>query len=156
MTLPGLGSFPRSMPHDCVRERAPQCTQRSPKLVFSRLTEVTNTTVPAGTTTDAAEPAGRISLVLLGRFLLGAPFEAGAVGPDAVHDDGDLAHYGDLGLLGSDALYQPGAPRLERRPALGSVQQHVGSFEQICSQQPVAPFRDAAINVRPVICLIHR
>ena len=32
------------------------------RLVFSRLTEVTNTTVPTGTTTDAAEPAGRISL----------------------------------------------------------------------------------------------
>ena len=31
MTLPGSGSFPRSVPHDCVRGRAPQRTQRSPR-----------------------------------------------------------------------------------------------------------------------------
>jgi len=30
------------------------------KLAFSRLTEVTDTTVPAGTTTGAADAAGRI------------------------------------------------------------------------------------------------
>ena len=37
---------------------------------FSRLTEVTVTTVPAGTTTDAANTAGRISHLLSHLFLL--------------------------------------------------------------------------------------
>jgi hypothetical protein len=65
---------------------------------FSRFTEVAITTVPAGTSTGPAEPAGRISTVRL-NGLLCSPLERGAVGPDAVQDDGDLAGDRDLGLL---------------------------------------------------------
>jgi len=69
------------------------------ELVFSRNTEVIDTTVPAGTTTDAAQPAGRISSFLLSRLLLHSPLEAGTVGPDAVQDDGDLAGDRDFAFL---------------------------------------------------------
>ena len=39
---------------------ASTCWSKSEVLVFSRLTEVTDTTVPAGTQTGAADLAGRI------------------------------------------------------------------------------------------------
>jgi hypothetical protein len=63
--------------------------------------------------------------------LFGPPLEAGAVGPDAMQDNGVLACDGDLGLLGADPLHQPGAPVLQGRPTFGSVQQHAGRLEQV-------------------------
>ena len=80
---------------------ASSCAAKCKKFVFSRNIEVTITTVPAGTTTGAADTAGPDLVVLL-RHLLLAPFEAGAVGPDAVQDDGNLASDCNLGLFGAD------------------------------------------------------
>ncbi len=51
---------------------------------FSRNNEVTDITVPAGTTTGAADAAHRIRFIPLGHLLLRPPFEAGPVGPDAM------------------------------------------------------------------------
>ena len=45
--------------------------------------------------------------------LFGSPLEAGAVGPDAMHDDGNLASDGDFGLFGANPLHQPGSPSLQ-------------------------------------------
>ncbi len=64
-----------------------------------------------------------------------------------MQDNGDLARYSDLGLLGSDPFHQPRAPGLQCRPALGPVQEHAGDLEQVCPQQTVTPFRDAAVDV---------
>ena len=52
--------------------------------------------------------------------------ELGAVSPDAVQDDGDLARNSHFRLFGANALHQPCSPCLERGPALGPVQQHAG------------------------------
>jgi hypothetical protein len=65
---------------------ASSCAAKCKKFAFSRNIEVTITAVPTGTTTGAADPA-RPDLNVLLRNLLRAPFEAGAVGPDAVLDD---------------------------------------------------------------------
>ncbi len=47
---------------------------------------------------------------------------------------GDWGPDDDLGLLGADPLDQPGAPCLQGRPALGSVQQHARGLEQVSPQ----------------------
>jgi hypothetical protein len=95
--------------------------QRSAKkFAFNRNIEVTITTVPTGTTTGAADPAGPDLDVPLRNLLL-ASFEAGAVGPDAVHDDGDRASDRNLGLLDADTLHQSNAPRFQCRQTLGPV-----------------------------------
>jgi len=78
----------------------------------SRLTEVTVTTVPAGTAPALRSPHAGSQIVLSSAFH--SPLEAGAVGPNTVKDDGDLAGNGDLGLLGTDPLHQPDAPSLQR------------------------------------------
>lgn len=83
---------------------ASTCAAGCEEVAASRLTEVTDTAVPAGTTTGAAEPAGPDPDELLRRLLL-APFEAGPVGPDAMQDDGNLAGDCDFGLLSADALH---------------------------------------------------
>ena len=125
---------------------ASSCAAKCKKFAFSRLIEVTITTVPAGTSTGAADRAGRICCAVTPIFSC-APLEAGPVGPDAVQDDGDLASDRNLGLLGADTLHQPNAPRFQCRPTLRPVQQDACGLEQIGPQQPVAPFRDAAIVV---------
>src|SRR6185437_8688881 len=71
-----------------------------------------------------------------------APFEDGAVGPDAMEDDGKLACDRDLRFLQADAFYEADAPCLQGRPSFRSVQQHAGCFEEIGSEQPITPFRD--------------
>lgn len=62
---------------------ASSCAAKFRSSVFSRNIEVTITTVPAGTVTGAADPAGPDLVCCLCHFLL-TPFEACAVGPDAV------------------------------------------------------------------------
>jgi hypothetical protein len=95
--------------------------QRSAKkFAFNRNIEVTITTVPTGTTTGAADPAGPDLDVPLRNLLL-ASFEAGAVGPDAVPDDGDRASNHNPGLLGADVFNQSNAPRFQCRPTLGPM-----------------------------------
>ncbi len=56
-----------------------------------------------------------------------------------MQDNGNLARDRDLGLLGPDALHEPGTPGLERRPALRAVQQYARGFEQVGPRQAVAP-----------------
>jgi hypothetical protein len=70
-------------------------------LAFSRNIEVTITPSRWG-----QQPAPlRPDLGVLLRHLLLAPFEAGAVGPDAMQNDGDLARDRYFGLLGADTLH---------------------------------------------------
>src|SRR3954470_9194380 len=97
---------------------ASTCAAKCKTFAFSRNNEVTDITVPAGTTTGAADAARRIQFILLGHLLLRPPFKAGPVGPDAMQDDGDLACDCDLGLFDAYSLHQPKAPRFQCRPAL--------------------------------------
>jgi hypothetical protein len=60
VSVPGSGSFPRSEPHDDVRGGRLNVRNEVRAIAFSRLTEVTITTVPAGTPTGAAQSAGRM------------------------------------------------------------------------------------------------
>jgi hypothetical protein len=82
---------------------ASTCETKCEGLAFRRNTEVTDTTVPTGTRNGAANPQAVI-LNELGR-LLHPPLETGAVSPDAVQDDCDLAGDCDLGLLRADTLH---------------------------------------------------
>ncbi len=82
---------------------ASTCGTKCEGLAFRRNTEVTDTTVPAGTRTGAANPQAVI-LNELGR-LLHPPLEAGAVSPDAVQEDCNLAGDCDRGLLCTDPLH---------------------------------------------------
>ena len=72
---------------------------------------------------------------------LNSPVEAGAVGPDAVQDDRELASNRHLRLPGADPLHQPDAPGLQGRPTLSSVQQDACRFEQVGAEQPIPPLR---------------
>src|SRR6478672_6860495 len=99
---------------------ASTCAAGCEDFATSRLTEVTDTAVPAGTRTGAAWRCGPDWFVGLSG-LFRSPFEAGAVGPDAMQDDGDLASHCNLGLFGADTLYQPKAPRFQCRPTLSTV-----------------------------------
>jgi hypothetical protein len=95
--------------------------QRSAKkFAFNRNIEVTIITVPTWTTTGAADPVGPDLDVPLRNLLL-APCEAGAIGPDAMHDDGDRASNHNPGLLGADMFNQSNAPRFQCRPMLGPM-----------------------------------
>jgi len=125
---------------------ASSCAAKCKSFVFSRNIEVAITTVPAATTTGAADPAGPDLGVLL-RYLLIAPFEPGGVGPDTVQDDGDLASDRHLGLFGANTLHQPNAPRLQCGPTLSPVEHDACGLEQVRPQQPVPPFGDAAVVI---------
>ena len=107
----------------------------------------------AGTTPGAADPAGRISTVLLSG-LFSASLKAGEVGPAAMQDDGDLAGNGDLGLHCTDVLHQPRAPYLQGRPALGSMQTKLrkGALAEDLARQDclVRRSRQGNLPTRPV------
>src|ERR1700709_286753 len=72
------------------------------------------------------------------------PPEVGAVGPDAVQDDGQLARNRDFGLLGTDTLQQPNPSGFQRRPALDLGQQHASRLIETSPHEPVTAFGDAA------------
>ena len=108
LPVPGSGSFPRSAPHECVREWAPQRVERSVKISPSADHRGHLTAVPARTTTGSADATGRIR-VFLRRSLFISPFEACPVRPDATQDDGNLARNCNLALLGADPLHQSNA-----------------------------------------------
>jgi len=82
------------------------------EFAFSRINEVTSTTVPAGTSTGVAKRVNRISTDWRSA-LFRSPLELGAVGPDTVQDHGDFSGDGDLGFFGADTLHQPNAPGLQ-------------------------------------------
>jgi hypothetical protein len=94
------------------------------------LTEVTATTVPAGT---LQTPSRASKLGFSSSGFLSTPFKGGAVNPDAVKDDSELSGNCDLGLFYPDALRKPQPPRLQCAPFLRPVQQDRRSLEQIRS-----------------------
>jgi len=81
---------------------SPCCSDVRVRSVVSRLTEVACTAIPAGTSPAAAKWSV-VRSVLSGCLGL-APFEDGAIRPDAMQDDGDLACDRDFGLFHADAL----------------------------------------------------
>ena len=112
----------------------------------SQLSEVTATTVPVGHHRSGVSPA--ISDCHGGSsFHLAPPFKGRAVDPDAMKDEREFSRHGDLRLLRADALGEPEAPCLEGAPSFRPMQEYGGSFEEIGSQQSVAPARDPAIAV---------
>ena len=72
--------------------------------------EIADTLVPAGTTLPPKRNWWLIIDSCVGLF----PLELGAVGPDAMQDDGELARNRDFRLFGSNALDQLEPPCLER------------------------------------------
>ena len=127
---------------------ASTCGAKCEDFAFRRNTEVTDTTVPAGTRTGAAERRrpdlgiglGRLFCVPHSKLVPSVQMQCRMIG--------DLASHCNLGLLGADSLHQPDAPRFQCRPALGSVQQDACGLEQVGPQQPVAPFRDSTVEVQ--------
>jgi hypothetical protein len=102
-----------------------------------------------GSDAQSAEVESLITPIL---HCLALCFQFGAIGPDRMKDDCHIAGYGYLGLLGGDTLDKFGAPPLERGSSADHVQQHIGGFEQLGSDQHVATFREASLcdRLRPI------
>ena len=62
------------------------------------------------------------------RHLFVSPLKAGAIYPEAVKENGDLASDCHLRLFHAHPLRQTNAPRLQRRPLLRPVHEHAGRF----------------------------
>ena len=80
---------------------------------------------------DSASAGGGADAVgwASGRFgLCSCPPELGAVGPNALQNDCDLARNGDTRLLASDAFPKPHSPGFHGREALHLGPQHVRRF----------------------------
>ena len=96
---------------------ASTCAAVCEELAASRLTEVTITTVPAGTSSALTTRMPDFCVPMRPSFR--SPLEAGAVGPDAVKNDRNLAGDCDLGLLGTDPFHQPDAPCFSKPTSAG-------------------------------------
>jgi pimeloyl-ACP methyl ester carboxylesterase len=79
--------------------------------------------------------------------LCAAPVERGAIDPNAVKDDGDLAGNGDLRLFHTYSLCELHSPGLEGGPFFGPIKQNGRRLEQVSSEKPVAPSRYLATCV---------
>lgn len=94
------------------------------------------------------EPLSRAELDILSSRLDGrTPFKLGAIYPDTVQDDRDLACDGHARLFRSDPLGKAHTSGFERRPAGDPPDQHRCRLEQIGPRQAIAELRYAT---RPV------
>ena len=87
---------------------ASQCEERGAEPAGANF-EIADTLVPAGT----LFPPERISASVSRSCGGPSPVELGAVGPDAVQDDSELAGDGNLGFLRSDTFDELGGPALQ-------------------------------------------
>src|SRR4051794_22640088 len=83
-----------------------------------------------------------------GRRALLAPAELGAVGPDAMEDDRELAGDRHAGSRHAPALGDLQAPGAQGRPLPAADQQRVGRLVERGSGELVAAAADAALHVR--------
>jgi hypothetical protein len=116
---------------------ASTCTAGYGRAAASRLTEVTTTTVPAGT--SPARRTGPGTFRMRSGRLCAAPVERGAIDPNAVKDDGDLAGNGDLRLFHTYSLCELHSPGLEGGPFFGPIKQNGRRLEQVSSEKSVSP-----------------
>jgi hypothetical protein len=123
---------------------ASTCATECGRTAASRNNEVTQTTVPAGHRRRGG-PSREQKKASGFRWL--APFEGGAVDPDAMKDYGNLSGDSDLSLFRADPLGELHAPSFQAGPFLSSVQQHGCRLKQVGSEQSIAPARYSAVCV---------
>src|SRR5581483_12361533 len=83
---------------------------------------------------------GRSSDALLPRL----PLELGAVTPDGVENDGQLARHSNGGTLPSNPLCETQRPRLERTRSPHARDKHACRFAQVASERRIIGLADAA------------
>ncbi len=113
--------------------------------VASRLTEVTATTVPAGTSQACSQTyKDDDSLKLPSRRSI----RTWSRQPDAMEMTASLRATATCAFFHPDGFRETQAPRLQRAPFLRPMQEHGCGFKQITAQKPVAPLRRSSNRVR--------